>query len=91
MKTATITEVANGFVIECDGHEFHERTKAQAAHDKARDRELQGRGYQVLRFAGSEIWRAPFEVASEILMAIHTAIMDAVMKTKAVLEQRPQP
>src|SRR5688572_18496721 len=26
------------FIIECDGHDFHERTKEQAAHDKRRDR-----------------------------------------------------
>src|ERR1041384_1385190 len=32
-----------GFVhlaIECDGHDFHDRTKQQAAYDRARDREL---------------------------------------------------
>ena len=31
-------------VVECDGHEFHERTKAQAARDRERDRGLQGIG-----------------------------------------------
>ncbi len=40
-----ITKVA----AECDGHDFHERTKAQAAHDKQRDRYLVSRGVQVLR------------------------------------------
>jgi very-short-patch-repair endonuclease len=44
-------------VVECDGHEFHEKTKEQAAHDKRRDRELQIAGWKVLRFTGSEIWR----------------------------------
>lgn len=27
-------------VVECDGHEFHERTKEQAARDRSRDRAL---------------------------------------------------
>jgi very-short-patch-repair endonuclease len=45
--------------VECDGHEFHERTKKQAEHDKARDRFLTGRGIKVLRFTGSEIFRDP--------------------------------
>lgn len=44
-------------VVECDGHDFHERTKEQAAHDKERDREMQIAGYRVMRFTGSEIHR----------------------------------
>lgn len=44
-------------VVESDGHDFHEKTKEQAAHDKRRDRHFQIRGWKVLRFTGSEIWR----------------------------------
>jgi very-short-patch-repair endonuclease len=43
--------------IECDGHDFHERTKEQAARDRQRDREIQAAGIPVLRFTGSEIHR----------------------------------
>jgi very-short-patch-repair endonuclease len=46
------------FVIECDGHDFHEKTKEQAAKDKKRDRELQSLGLKVFHFTGSEIWRS---------------------------------
>jgi very-short-patch-repair endonuclease len=60
-------EGVGGIVIECDGHEFHEKTKEQAAKDKARDRDLQERGYKVFRFSGSEIWRDPFACAREVL------------------------
>lgn len=42
-------------IIECDGHDFHEKTKEQAAKDKKRDRELQKLGYPVFRYTGSEI------------------------------------
>lgn len=42
--------------IECDGHDFHERTKEQAAKDRSRDRNLIKMGYIVLRFTGSEIY-----------------------------------
>jgi very-short-patch-repair endonuclease len=42
-------------VIECDGHDFHERTKEQARHDRRRDRTIQEFGLPVLRFTGSEI------------------------------------
>jgi very-short-patch-repair endonuclease len=41
--------------VECDGHDFHERTKEQARRDKSRDRELAAMGVQVLRYTGSEI------------------------------------
>lgn len=54
-------------IVECDGHDFHERTKQQAQRDKARDRFLASLGYRVLRFTGSEIYRDPEAVAWEII------------------------
>lgn len=54
-------------VVECDGHDFHERTKEQARRDKSRDRFLQARGYFVLRFTGSELWADPAECVSEVI------------------------
>jgi very-short-patch-repair endonuclease len=53
-------------VVECDGHEFHERTPAQAAHDRRRDRWMQANGWAVLRFTGSEIHRDPNGCADEV-------------------------
>ncbi|MFC6790602.1 endonuclease domain-containing protein [Methylobacterium komagatae] len=54
-------------IVECDGHDFHERTKAQAARDRSRDRVAQHNGIPVLRFTGSEIHRDPARCAEEIL------------------------
>lgn len=54
-------------VVECDGHDFHEKTKQQARRDKQRDRFLQSRGFKVLRFTGSEIWEDPDKCADEII------------------------
>lgn len=54
-------------VVECDGHDYHERTKEQAKHDKRRDRFFQSRGFKVLRFTGSEIWADPTACVDEIL------------------------
>lgn len=46
----------NGAVgIECDGHEWHERTKQQASADRARDRETLLAGVPTIRFTGSDI------------------------------------
>jgi hypothetical protein len=57
-------------VIEADGHDFHERTKEQAARDKRRDRDLQTAGWTVLRFSGSEIWRAPHECVEDVMRCL---------------------
>lgn len=59
--------------IECDGHDFHEKTKEQARRDKQRDRWFQTRGIGVLRFAGSEIWRDPLKCAEEAYEAFWAA------------------
>ncbi len=53
-------------VVECDGHDFHERTKEQAARDRSRDRTLTEAGYTVVRFTGSEIWKDPMSCAAQV-------------------------
>ena len=52
--------------VECDGHEFHEKTKEQAAADKRRDRDLTRAGLRVMRFTGSEIYRDALKCAAEV-------------------------
>lgn len=51
--------------IECDGHEFHEKTREQAARDRKRDRFLTMCGYFPVRFTGSEIWHDAVGCAEE--------------------------
>lgn len=53
-------------VVECDGHNFHERTKEQAARDRSKDRKATLAGYDCFRFTGSEIWRDPWGCAEQI-------------------------
>lgn len=53
--------------IECDGHEFHERTPGQAARDRSRDRRLQEAGITVMRFTGSELHRNAWGCFAEVL------------------------
>lgn len=53
-------------VIECDGHDFHEKTKEQAIHDKKRDRKLITNGFLILRFTGSEIYNNRNGVINEV-------------------------
>lgn len=53
--------------VECDGHEFHERTKEQAERDKSRDRELQASGIAVFRFTGSKIYQDPGACVDEVV------------------------
>lgn len=58
--------------VECDGHDFHEKTKEQAARDKARDRDLTELGIRVIRFTGSEIWRDPVRCAADVMRIART-------------------
>lgn len=42
-------------VVECDGYEYHDRNVQLAQRDKQRDRAILGKGWPVMRFAGTEI------------------------------------
>jgi very-short-patch-repair endonuclease len=58
------------FVIELDGHDFHEKTKEQVKKDKEKDRFLTSEGYVVVRFTGSEIYNEPHNKVKELLELI---------------------
>ncbi len=53
--------------IECDGHEWHDRTKQQASSDRARDRELLRLGVPTLRFTGSDIHHDSTRCAVDVI------------------------
>lgn len=61
--------IGNGrrVAIECDGHDFHERTKEQARHDRSRDRRMTAAGWAVCRFTGSEIHKDARRCAMEAI------------------------
>ena len=65
-------------VIECDGHDFHDRTKAQASRDRARDRNLQSFGFLVYRYTGQDIWNDVFKHASEALADLKREVLEAL-------------
>jgi very-short-patch-repair endonuclease len=54
-------------VVEVDGRDYHEKTGAQAEHDRSRDRLMTAQGTAVFRFTGSEVWRNPQACAEEML------------------------
>lgn len=62
--------------VECDGHEFHERTKEQAARDKSRDRALAAQGFRTMRFTGSEIYESCFACAAEVNQVVQSIIRE---------------
>lgn len=75
-------EINEQFVIECDGHDFHDRTKEQAAKDRRRDRYFAKQGIMVIRFTGSEITQDPSWCAREIENIIRTNVVkEYSMKT----------
>ncbi len=60
-------------LVECDGHEFHERTKQQAAYDRERDRLFAARGLVTARFTGSEIVHYAERCCAELFEIARTA------------------
>lgn len=54
-------------VVECDGHDWHDRSKDQARADRERDRALQALGFRVYRYTGSEIWEDVFRGAYQVV------------------------
>jgi very-short-patch-repair endonuclease len=52
-------------IVECDGHEFHDRTKDQVSKDKARDRQLLAFA-PTMRFSGSDIYRDAYQCWVEV-------------------------
>lgn len=67
--------------IECDGHDFHEKTKEQAARDKRRDRNLMENGIMVIRFTGSEIYEDAYGCAAEAMRIIENHVK-TILSTK---------
>jgi very-short-patch-repair endonuclease len=63
---AILTKLPYPIFIECDGHEFHERTKEQAGRDREKDRRIQAAGIPILRFTGSQIHANPNKCAMEV-------------------------
>lgn len=81
-------------VVECDGHDFHDKTKQQASRDKERDREMKKLGYDVFRFTGSDIWNDAFSCAKEAIDMV-TGITemkrerrDKPRKSKSILSKK---
>ena len=65
--------------VECDGHDFHEKTKEQAASDKARDNHFQSLNIAVLRYTGSVIWRDPAGAAADALKRLEMIALRRVL------------
>jgi very-short-patch-repair endonuclease len=61
------TLIERQIIVECDGHDYHERTKEQARRDKKRDRRLQAMGFPVYRYTGSEIYQDSIECVREVV------------------------
>ncbi len=63
--------------IECDGHDFHNVTKQQAASDRSRDRELLALGLPTVRFTGSEIHHSVERCVNDIYAVMKSMVNKA--------------
>lgn len=75
-------------VLECDGHDFHERTKEQAKRDRRRDRWMQSEGWIVLRFTGSEIWTDARACGEEVVKNLDRLTCEAIQRFVELADAR---
>lgn len=83
-------------IVEIDGHDFHDRTKEQAARDRARDRAILAQPYAhntaLIRFTAAEVFADPAAVAREALGIFCGRVIglrsDIDVARKSGLEQR---
>lgn len=68
----------DALIVECDGHDYHERTKLQAKKDRARDRWLAAQGHSFFRFTGSEIYKDANSCAEETLRKLEPLLRKGV-------------
>lgn len=64
------------FIVECDGHDYHERTKQQASRDKKRDRDFMGIGLKTFRYTGSEIYNDSIDLVEGLALTIQSDMFD---------------
>lgn len=65
-----VNNLLSGFVIEIDGHEWHEKTKEQARADKEKDRTYLKKGFIPIRFTGSEVYHNSKRCIDEVFEII---------------------
>lgn len=53
-------------IVECDGFDWHDRTKDQAWYDRKRDREVTKIAHRILHYSGQEIYRDPQACAADV-------------------------
>jgi very-short-patch-repair endonuclease len=71
-------------VVECDGHDFHERSKEQAKKDRRRDRWMQSEGWLVLRFTGSELWNDAHACGEEVAKNLERLTEEGIRRYMAI-------
>lgn len=69
-----LTKDGYAFIVECDGHDFHEKTKEQVKIRNDRDRNLTANGNKIIHFSGSEIFKNAPKCADDIYEFILSTI-----------------
>lgn len=56
--------------VECDGHDYHNKTKRQVSNGNKRSNAMQQNGLTVIHFSGSDLFRYPYQCAEEAYCVI---------------------
>jgi very-short-patch-repair endonuclease len=74
-------------VVECDGHQFHERTPDQASKDRKRIRALQRLGIAVMPFTGTDVIRDSIDVGFEVAQTVDAKLNEKRAQERIESEQ----
>jgi len=79
------TLMSKTIIVECDGHEFHDKNKEQRKYEKERDRFIVKQGYKIFHYTGSEIFNNPLDIAVEILSYLTGIDKDSFCKDSNII------
>ncbi len=65
--------MVDGVIVEIDGHDYH-KTKEQREKDYKRERYFQKKGYEVVRFMGTEVYLDATACVCELLDIISVQV-----------------
>lgn len=74
-------------IVEIDGRTFHGETAARFELDRAQDVALHNCGYDVMRFASSQVMRDPQEVAGHVARALDRKVRAMEDRSNAEMEK----
>lgn len=81
IMNGTEYECEKPIIIECDGYDAH-HTKEQRNHDIERVNNLKAKGYSIIRFTGTQIFKDPYDCVMRLYKFLLDENRSVIMKAR---------